>query len=582
MLSGLWSHAASMPLTDLNYAEILRQQESLRQVIELISGELELRPLLTSIVVHACELLGADRGTIGLYDEERQLVRIEAEYNMPPDELGSEIPVGVGLTGQVAQIRDIVWLGRYGDLQQPTRFEVLDDTVIGMPIFWRGHLIGVFGIGAESSHQFEMRDVETLMMFARHAAVAIVNAQLFTETQNNLQETRLLYETSHHISTAMEVDDVIKGYLRQVAMRGAYTCNVALYEFNERGERTAVFVHWQYKLGQGLIEADIRFPYSRDALDDPLDAGESVLISDVAADPRVPAGLRDVQLREGRPALAMIPLMVRGLRIGLVILSYPTVHHWTEKNLRPYKITAAQLATAIDSRQQQKLLLDRNRKLAVLEERQRLAYELHDSVTHVLFSMTLIAQTIAPAWRRSPEEGQQRINRILELSQLAMGEMRGLLTELRPPSPLLSTQELESYRPSLARLKEQGLPAALEKHIQDAARDGVDVKLTVGVYTRQELEIEEALYRIAQEGLNNVFKHAHANRADISLGIEGSHIQLMIRDNGVGFVPQGEPKSGGLGLKTMRERAQAIGGDLQVVTTAERGTTILVTIPLEA
>lgn len=571
-----------MPLTDLNYAEILRQQESLRQVIELISGELELRPLLTSIVVHACELLGADRGTIGLYDGAREIVRIEAEFNMPPGELGSEIPSGMGLTGQVAATGEIVWIGRYGDLEEPTRNEVLDDTVIGMPIYWRNHLIGVFGIGAEPPHQFQQRDVETLAVFARHAAIAIINAQLFAETQDNLEETRLLYETSHRISTAQEVDDVIKAYLKQVAAHGEYMCSIALYEFDERGERTAVVVRWQYSPEHGLNEIEIRFPYERDALDIPLDAGEEVLITDVMTDERVPPSLREMQMGDGRPALAMIPLMVRGLRIGLVILSYPDVHFWIERNLRPYKVTAAQLATAIDGRQQQRLLLDRNRQLAVLEERQRLAYELHDSVTHVLFSLTLIAQTIAPAWRRSPEEGEQRINRILELSQLAMGEMRGLLTELRPQSPLISTQEMESYRPSLARLKEQGLPTALQRHLEEVARDGIEVQLTVEAYTRQPLELEEALYRIAQEGLNNVFKHAHADQVQISLGIAADIIYLTVHDNGIGFAGASEKKSGGLGLKTMRERAQAVGGDVQVITTPERGTTVQTAIPVRS
>lgn len=283
-------------------------------------------------------------------------------------------------------------------------------------------------------------------------------------------------------------------------------------------------------------------------------------------------------MADGRPALAMIPLMVRGLRIGLVILSYPAVHHWSERSLRPYKVTAAQLATSIDSRQQQRLLLDRNRQLAVMEERQRLAYELHDSVTHVLFSLTLIAQTIAPAWRRSPEEGEQRINRVLELSQLAMNEMRGLLTELRPKSPLISTQEMESYRPSLARLKEQGLPTALRRHLEEVARDGTEVQFQVENYERQPLEIEEALYRIAQESLNNIFKHAHADHVQITLEVLAGTIYLTVRDNGVGFAGASD-QSRGLGLKTMRERAQAVGGELHIITTLERGTTIQVVVP---
>src|SRR5574342_510903 len=128
----------------------------------------------------------------------------------------------------------------------------------------------------------------------------------------------------------------------------------------------------------------------------------------------------------------MIPLMVRGQRIGLVVLGYPGVHEWNGAGLRPYQATAVQLATAIDSRLQQGLLFERGQQLAVLQERQRLARELHDSVTQLIFSTTLIAQSIAQAWRRDPSEGQHRVDRLLELSQTALQEMRTLLFELRP------------------------------------------------------------------------------------------------------------------------------------------------------
>jgi len=144
-----------------------------------------------------------------------------------------------------------------------------------------------------------------------------------------------------------------------------------------------------------------------------------VRISNVYTDPRVSPALRALQAKSGRPALAMIPLIVRGERIGLVILSYPTIHDWLDAELHPYQITAAQLATAIDSRRQQARVAQHDQQFAVLEERRRLAAELHDSVTQLIFSTTLIAQSIGPAWRRDPAEGEQRVQRLLELSQTA-------------------------------------------------------------------------------------------------------------------------------------------------------------------
>ena len=126
---------------------LLRRQRSLRAVIESISGELELRPLLTRIVEQACTLLEADHGTIGLVDETRGIVRTEAGFNMPPNELGTELGIGEGIAGLVLAAKRPLTFSRYGDVPQPTQPGMLNDAIIGMPIVWRGAMIGFFGIG---------------------------------------------------------------------------------------------------------------------------------------------------------------------------------------------------------------------------------------------------------------------------------------------------------------------------------------------------------------------------------------------------------------------------------------------------
>jgi len=566
-----------------DFKTLLQQQEILRQVIESISSELELRPLLTRIVVHACQLLGADRGTIGLVDEENNLIRTEAVHNMPDDELGAEMIEGVGLAGQVLYTRAPLVLNRYGEVEQPLQIGMVEDAVIGLPIFWRERMIGFFGIGVAPPGQFKQWHVETLTLFARHVAVAIVNAQLYAQAQKTVDETRLLYETSYHISTATTIDDVIRAYLNQVAVKGRYTCTIALYEFDESGERQAVVIQGFWSFGQEISLQKFRIPYERDALDMPLDRGETIMIADVQTDVRVPLGLREMQQREGRPALAFIPLMVRGERVGLVILSYGAVHRWNEANLRPYQTTAAQLATALDNRWQQELLLDRGRQVAALEERQRLARELHDSVTQLVFSITLIAQSIAPAWRRSMVEGEQRVNRLLELSQAALTEMRALLVELcsdednSPPSAV-------DVLPGIVRLKQQGLYAALQRYLTNIVQDGLQVHFDVRLYTRHSIETESVLYRIAQEALNNVTKHAHARQVEVVLESGENKIMMSVQDDGMGFAlpthDLTEHSTKSLGLKIMAERAQALGGTFEISAAPGSGTRIEVVIPI--
>ncbi|MBK8285060.1 MAG: GAF domain-containing protein [Ahniella sp.] len=121
--------------------------KALSRMVEDVSSELELTPLLTRLIGNACELIGADDGTIGLYDPERNVIRTEAVYHMPDRELGSEMGPGIGLAGRVLATRAPV-IARYGDLARITLPELVDNQVVGMPVFWHDQLIGFFGVGA--------------------------------------------------------------------------------------------------------------------------------------------------------------------------------------------------------------------------------------------------------------------------------------------------------------------------------------------------------------------------------------------------------------------------------------------------
>ena len=726
---------------------VLRQQESLRAIIESISSELEQRPLLTRIVQYACELLDADRGTIGLVDAEQQQVRTEAIYKMPPGELGAEMPRGVGLAGKVLASRKPIILNQYNELDDPMHLELAQDTVIGLPIFWHERMIGFFGIGADPPRRFDAQDVEMLSLLARHVAIAIENARLFAaekrhaarqatlyrigkliaarlelddllqtavtaideelsysntavllidredpetlvltarggiyaqnvnhvyrqsihegvigeaarsqqpvfipdvsqdaryipvpnaeeirselalpivtgnrllgvlnvettqpiddedaadlelvadqlgaaianayyleQVQRNLAETQLLYETSRRMTNALDLNDVIEAYLQHVAVRGRYVCTIALYEFNDFGEKTAVTVRGTWSPEEGLHLIRHHVPYSRDALDSPLDRGQTILISDVHTDPRANLQLRQLQADSGRPALAFIPLIVRSQRIGVVILTYPTIYEWKESDLWPYQVTAAQLATAIDTRRQQALLIESGQEVAVLHERQRLARELHDSVTQLIFSMTLVSQSVTPAWQRDPAEGEQRVDRLLELSQSALAEMRALLFELRssepPPLPTASGVTL----PGITRLRRDGLVTALTNHIESLQLDQPAISLETAQYRQQPLETEIALFRITQEALNNVIKHAKAAQVRIHVSVDETAVTLQIEDDGIGFNPTRNGRShDGIGLRSMNERAQALYGRLDIHSTPGQGTAVEATLPL--
>lgn len=444
---------------------------------------------------------------------------------------------------------------------------------LALPILVDDELLGVLNV--ESQRALASEEIADLKGIVDQLGVAVSNARRYHEMQ-------LLYETSQRISVAVDVADVVRVYLEQVAMRGRYACNIALYEFDEAGRRTGVLVRGRWTPATGLqCPLLLRMPYARDELDPLLDAGETVRIRNAETDPRVSDELRSIQAQSGRPALVMIPLIVRGLRIGLVILSYHAVHEWYEGELRPYQITAAQLATAIDSRQQLAHLTQNDQQIAVLEERRRLAAELHDSVTQLIFSVTLIAQSIGPAWRRNPAEGEQRVRRLLELSQTALAEMRALLMELRPNE----RSDAGAVAPSsLSVLHHHGLAAALRQYATHINQHGLQIDFDASSYAPLSNTVEETLYRIAQEALNNVVKHARASHVLIELRVVDDHVRMAVRDNGIGLdasaANEPHPAHPGMGLQTMRDRAEMLRGALCIEPAAPSGTVLNVMIPL--
>jgi signal transduction histidine kinase len=202
-----------------------------------------------------------------------------------------------------------------------------------------------------------------------------------------------------------------------------------------------------------------------------------------------------------------------------------------------------------------------------MEERQRLARELHDAVTQTLFSASLISEAVPDLWETDPEEGRALLSELSQLSRGALAEMRTLLLELRPAALIEA-----NLRDLLRQLGEAV-----------AGRAGVPVNVTVDDICALPEDVHVAFYRIAQEALNNVVKHAQASQVMVQLGcLDGEDqapdqlaIELAIDDNGRGFDLARVPAER-LGLGIIRERAQAIGADLRIDSSPGEGTRITV------
>ncbi len=216
----------------------------------------------------------------------------------------------------------------------------------------------------------------------------------------------------------------------------------------------------------------------------------------------------------------------------------------------------AQKTAELDAANQK---LQEAQQVAVLAERNRLARDLHDAVTQTLFSVSLIAEVLPRLWERSPDEGRRRLEELRQLSRGAVAEMRTLLLELRPTS--------------LAETKMSELLRQLSEAISGKARLPIEIQAQGSDPIPGDVKV--AFYRIAQEAVNNVARHAGASQATVTLNAKSHGVEMCIRDNGRGFDPATiTPEHLGLGI--MRERAGSIGADLKIASEIGKGTQISV------
>jgi PAS domain S-box-containing protein len=202
--------------------------------------------------------------------------------------------------------------------------------------------------------------------------------------------------------------------------------------------------------------------------------------------------------------------------------------------------------------------------VAILAERQRLAQELHDAVNQSLFTAGLIAEVLPNLWARSPLEGQQALEDLRRLTRGALAEMRMLLAELRPLA--LSHTDLGE----LLRLLGNAL----------AGRTNIPVQVTVAGTGTLPADVQVAFYRLCQEALTNIAKHAEASEVEVELRIGEPITELRVHDNGCGFDPAHTP-SGHYGLSMMRERADSVHAQLAVTSVPGVGTEVVVRWPRE-
>jgi nitrate/nitrite-specific signal transduction histidine kinase len=399
-------------------------------------------------------------------------------------------------------------------------------------------------ITAETGDEIEELATQfNLMAGQLHASYA----QLEQRVSDRTRELAVLYRADEELLSHLQLDDLLKA-LVDVAVDIFKTDKSALLVWEaerdelvvgaSRGFNAETFNRMSFGAGEGIIG-------------NMMSTGEPVVIEDTNKEPRV--NVRMTQ-PEGIRSFMHVPIKIKGQMFGVFNFNYMTPHTFSDDEQRLFIALAQRAAMAIENAQ----LYQQAQFAATVEERQRLARELHDAVTQTLFSSSLIADVLPRIWERNPEEARRRLEELRQLTRGALAEMRTLLMELRPSA--LVEVELGDL---LRQLSEAF-----------TGRSRIPVQLGIDVSQPIPPDIKVGLYRIAQEALNNIFKHASASQVVLCVKSISGEIELTIEDNGRGFEISGV-SSDHLGLKIMSERSREIGVRLAVDSQIGVGTKVI-------
>jgi signal transduction histidine kinase len=449
---------------------------------------------------------------------------------------------------------------------------------VSIPLLAKGRLVGVINIATGRVRTFTHEQLSLLAAIGQQVGLAVENARLYEAEQERREEAERrrkvaegMREMLAVLNSQQSLPEMLDFVVRQAC--GLLGCDATAIERLESQEGP---LHIQSACGLDTeLVSSLVFPLNLSATGQAVRERRPITIPDTAAHtagvtrqydwPPEPQRALLQQHVEQFPSLLTLPLVVRGEDYGALTFYYREPRRFAEEDVQLAQAIADQAALAIESAR----LRTQAEQAAALAERSRLARELHDSVTQSLYSVTMYTEAAARLLTTGQEApAAEYLRDARDTAQEALREMRLLIFELRPLA-----------------LEESGLAGALQMRLDAVEkRGGVQAELRVeGVEGMADAEwlplaIQQELYHIAQEALNNSLKHAKAQHLQVRLQLKGAVVRLEISDDGVGFDPTTAGERGGLGLRGMRERVQRIGGQLQIESAPDQGTRVTVEV----
>lgn len=534
---------------------------TLNEIAAVISQSLDLEEILCSALDKVLQATNLQTGGIYLLNEESQELSISCQKGFSPEFIVEidHLQIGEGFSGQVIGTGKPLVIKDISQDRRLSRSIAKDEgftSLAVVPLNSKGKTLGTLFLVSQDIRDFDEDELELLISAGQQIGVAVENASLFQAQQRRVEQFRVISEVGRQITSIMDIDQVLNQVVHLIQQTFGYD-HVAIATIE--GDYAV------YRVGAGHYWKNPEFEFNPKRLrigDEGITgrvaaSGQAVYAPDVREDSGYVEMVGSATLSE-----IVVPIKVKGRVIGVLDAQSDRLNAFDASAQVVLQSLADQAAVAIENAQ----LYKQAQQLAVVEERNRLARELHDSVTQALYGITLHAEA---AYRQlnanQADLANEQLSELRSTAQEALREMRLLIFELRP-----SVVELQGLIPALrARLE------AVEE------RAGLNVEFNIEGQLDLSDKIQDGLYRIAQEALNNALKHAKANNIVLNLFDRTSLVLMEIMDDGAGFNPDSEIEGGGLGLDGIIERAELLGGTSTILSNPESGTTIRIEVPYE-
>jgi PAS domain S-box-containing protein len=478
----------------------------------------------------------------------------------------------------------MVW--KVAQYPNPELKQALDDEAvvqgISIPILVKGRLVGAIVLATRQERTHAPEELTLLAGVAQQVGVAFENARLYKSEQERHLEAERRREVAEGLREILEVlnskqslDETLEFIVTQACrLLGSDAASLLRLE-TEKGPfviQSACGLDPEYiatlrlplrigHSGQALVE---RTPKFMSNVREFYETHMNPTRVEASLHPAAQKGV-ELLLSRGFMALLAVPLVVGNKDYGAVNLYYRQPHQFSPEELRLAMSAADQAALAIESAN----LREQAKQSAITSERSRLARDLHDAVTQSLYSLTLYAEAAARLIAVGKnEEAVQHLRDVRDTAQEALREMRLLIFQLRPLA-----------------LEKGGIATAIQNRLEAVElRAGIQAELQIEgseYLGRLSFAIEEETFHIVQEALNNVLRHAKASQVHVHIQLFEDRVSVEVSDNGAGFELDLAAKGRGLGLISIRERAQRLGGELDIESVLGQGTRIYLEIPLD-